>query len=298
MKMRVLHRLSTPMVARSHPWAGVLLVVAMLLLVPACSKKDEAPRVLDPDAALVVSGPTPTPPVTPTWTPEPVTPTVPPAPTQITPTPWVTANPGTPGPVMLTTTGNVYCRSGPAVYYKALAAFQPGVTLPVLGRTPSDTGYWLVKTDDGIQCWIWGKYATLSGGDPALLPVMTPPPPPPAAFIVSVSQVSTCRGEWGLTLLIENKGQLPLESIEATIMDQAKTFEYHYPLEQSHRFLWWYDCERRGGRESIPPGEEGMITVPTDGQDLRGWPLVVRVRACTENGLQGFCFERTTLLYP
>ncbi|NPA06017.1 MAG: SH3 domain-containing protein [Chloroflexi bacterium] len=296
MKMQVLRRLSTPMMARSHPWAGVVLGLAALLLLNACSK-DEATAVLDPDAALVVSGPTPTPLMTPTPTSLPVTPTAQ-GPGQATPTPEVTAQAGTEGPVMLTTTGNVYCRSGPAVYYKALAAFQPGVTLPVLGRTPSETGYWLVETEEGIRCWIWGKYATLSGGDPAQLPVMTPPPPPPAAFIVSVSRVSTCRGEWGLTLLIENKGQLPLESIEATIMDQAKTFEYHYPLEQSHRFLWWYDCERRGGRESIPPGEEGMITVPTNGQDLRGWPLVVRVRACTENGLQGYCFERTTLLYP
>ncbi|NPA26189.1 MAG: SH3 domain-containing protein [Chloroflexi bacterium] len=276
--------------------AGAFFFLIFTLAFPACSQQEEFPSATPtavPKAALVVAAPSPTP------SPSPVSPT--PRETNASAQQTGGSEPlssPTPQGLQLKTTGNVYCRSGPAVYYKAIAAFPPGTTLPVLGRTATESNYWLVQTDMGLPCWIWGKYADLTGGDPKDLPVMTPPPPPPAAFIISVDRVGSCNGTWGLTLLIQNKGLLPLESIEATVMDQAKTFEYHYPLNQSHRFVWWYNCELKGQNESIPPGGQGMITIPTDSQNLQGWPLVVRVRACTENELRGECFERTTLLFP
>jgi hypothetical protein len=94
------------------------------------------------------------------------TPTLPATPTTtITPTysvPMLKVNEGT------------NCRTGPGQEYPVLYTANAGAKLQIVGSYP---GYWIVKGSDGVACWMWGEYVSVSGSHWAV-PTMTAPPTP------------------------------------------------------------------------------------------------------------------------
>jgi len=70
------------------------------------------------------------------------------------------------------------CRSGPGRAYAYLGALLVGERTEIVARS-SIPGYWLVANPDrpGGVCWLWARYAKVSGSTDHL-PMQTPPPSP------------------------------------------------------------------------------------------------------------------------
>jgi hypothetical protein len=85
------------------------------------------------------------------------------------------------GKVTISVSMDTNCRSGPGTVYDYLGGLMVGETTEVLGRDSSGQ-FWVVRNPDipGGICWLWNKYATLTG-DTSKLPVATPPPTPTPA---------------------------------------------------------------------------------------------------------------------
>jgi uncharacterized protein YgiM (DUF1202 family) len=67
------------------------------------------------------------------------------------------------------------CRSGPGIPYSYLGVLLVGESAEVLGRN-ADWTYWIIRNPDqpGGTCWLWGRYATLSGNTGGLPVYSTP----------------------------------------------------------------------------------------------------------------------------
>ncbi len=231
-----------------------------------------APSPLPPTAVSPTA--TATPPPLPTATPQPPPPTA-------TPRPEVT----------FTATANTRCRQGPGVYYPQVGVVAAGQTVPVLARTDAVEGYWLVQLPDGRTCWAWDRYATLQG-NAAALPLATPPPAPDAAFSLFYIDAAECGANRGLTFELVNRGPVPIESAYIEIQGTS------YRVSAGLQFQWWLDCNRKGSAHTIQPGRSVWITVPTGTEDLRTRAITVYAKACTEDNLNGTCFERTLSFRP
>lgn len=87
----------------------------------------------------------------------------------------------TPTPVSLIPTVSVTtdtnCRTGPNVNYNLVTVFKIGASAEVVATYPN---YWVIEYlgGNGATCWLWDKYATVTG-DTSQLPLATPPPLPP-----------------------------------------------------------------------------------------------------------------------
>lgn len=70
------------------------------------------------------------------------------------------------------------CRTGPFRFYDHITTILEGEQVDVLGKN-DDGNYWYIvheeKAPDG--CWLWGRYAEVSG-EPDAVPLFTPPPTP------------------------------------------------------------------------------------------------------------------------
>lgn len=77
---------------------------------------------------------------------------------------------------MLTLREQTNCRSGPGQDYEILFAYVKGVKREIVGYYPQEN-YWLVKSPESStgECWVWGKYADVTGSYWAVASV-TPPP--------------------------------------------------------------------------------------------------------------------------
>lgn len=101
---------------------------------------------------------TETPSITPTETP-----TVP-------PTETLTFTPSVP---VVSVTSETNCRTGPSKYYKFIVKIEPGTRYVMTGRH-APSGYWIIRLENGTECWLWGQYA-LPEGNWASLPEYSQP---------------------------------------------------------------------------------------------------------------------------
>jgi uncharacterized protein YgiM (DUF1202 family) len=89
----------------------------------------------------------------------------------------VWSSPPTPTPsasaVTLKVSVDTNCRTGPGKPYDIVTIFRIGQTGEVIARNAAST-YWVIRNPAGSgHCWVWGKYATLTGST-ASLPVWNP----------------------------------------------------------------------------------------------------------------------------
>jgi hypothetical protein len=102
----------------------------------------------------------------------------------------------TSGPVMVSVSADTWCSKGPALIYDKVFVFKVGQTAKVIGREEFNN-YWVIEKPDNpaITCWLWGKYATLTG-DPSALPVIAPPPTPtPSAGLVTAVSITVAHAK-------------------------------------------------------------------------------------------------------
>lgn len=92
----------------------------------------------------------------------------------------VIAAEGVPGAApMISVTTNTNCRVGPGKAYELIGGLKVGETAEVVGKY-LDADYWIIFDKDiGRECWLWGRYAQVSGNTDALRIYEAPPLPTP-----------------------------------------------------------------------------------------------------------------------
>jgi hypothetical protein len=96
-----------------------------------------------------------------------------------TETPTVTLTP-TSGAATVTVSADTNCRSGPGKEYDNLGALLKNETAEIVGKN-TVTKYWIIKNPDRDgTCWLWDRYATVSGNTDAVKEVAIPPTPTPS----------------------------------------------------------------------------------------------------------------------
>ena len=83
----------------------------------------------------------------------------------VPPTITVTSSPAVP---LVSVSSETNCRTGPSVNYKLIWKANAGTKFVVVGKH-SPTNYWIIRLDDGRECWLWGQYATVEGNVSSLL---------------------------------------------------------------------------------------------------------------------------------
>ncbi len=78
---------------------------------------------------------------------------------------------------MVSVSTDTNCRTGPGNVYDRVGGLLVGETVEVLGICAGCDYYIIDNPDDSGTCWLWGRYATVTG-DLSLVPQMTPPPTP------------------------------------------------------------------------------------------------------------------------
>jgi hypothetical protein len=82
--------------------------------------------------------------------------------------------------VRLTVSIDNNCRAGPGKVYDSLAILKDDVEAIVVGKDTFNN-YWIIKnpTTGKGKCWIWGRYATVTGSTSGLPEIPVPPTPTP-----------------------------------------------------------------------------------------------------------------------
>lgn len=104
------------------------------------------------------------------------------------PTVTVTASPGVP---MVSVTVGTNCRTGPGRVYDRIGGAPVGVKFVIVGKhTPSN--YWIIRLQDGRECWLWGQHAVVEGNVNSLPELNAPPRPTPLPALGTI--LVTVRG--------------------------------------------------------------------------------------------------------
>jgi hypothetical protein len=152
----------------------ILSILLLTAILPACN----LPITLGAKSAQPSA--TPVPPARATDTPVPPTATLTPLPSN---TPTITPTPTPAVPMISATSVSVNCRFGPGTNYITEGAFNPGLSVPILGKN-SGGGWWQIQnpSDARYQCWVGDSVTTVTG-DTTSVPVAAAPQP----FVTGVS---------------------------------------------------------------------------------------------------------------
>lgn len=79
------------------------------------------------------------------------------------------------GDVTVTVSVATNCRTGPGQNFASVYGMPVGQVAKVVAKN-SYSGYWIIEIpgQNGQTCWLWGKYATISGDTASLKDVVTP----------------------------------------------------------------------------------------------------------------------------
>ena len=106
----------------------------------------------------------------------------------------ITATP-TPETPMVNVSMDTNCRKGPGTIYDYIGALLVGESAEVVGVS-TDGQYWIIKNPDRPgECWLWGRYATVTGSID-MLPKFTPPPTPTPAATATPTVTPTSEYNW------------------------------------------------------------------------------------------------------
>lgn len=175
-----------------------------------------------------------------------------------------------------------------------------GEIAEVYGRDPTGNYWYIRNPDSGLEfCWVWGKYATLTG--PALLlPVFTPPPTPTPTFTPSPTLTSTpspafkaeyagldtCNGTWWVEIKLKNKGSVPLKSGNISVRDKATDVVV---VNFADGFTNIDGCLSKSTKDTLGLGDTYLLSAPAFTYDPTGHELKVVLTLCSDTGQKGLC---------
>jgi len=131
----------------------------------------------------------------------------------------------TPEGILVSVTGNTFCRTGPGSVYDSRGIFNTDQQSEILAKDPTGSFWYIVNPDNQAEnCWIWGNYATPEGPTDQL-PVFTPPPSPTPGllFTADLYREDGVAGGVYLWFEIRNTGSVTLESVTTTVKSEYTT---------------------------------------------------------------------------
>lgn len=147
------------------------------------------------------------------------------------------------------------CRSGPGKVYDQISVLKVGQSAEVVGKKEF-YNYWIIQNPAGEgTCWLWGKYATITGNtsklDEYTIPAL-PATPNPSAPAVSVSVGTNCRTGPGKSYKIIG-GLRVGESAE--VIGKNPLLNYwiiNNPDAAGNCWLWGYYATVTGNTSDLP----------------------------------------------
>lgn len=241
---------------------------------------------------------------TPTASPEPPAATQTPSATMtalslFTPTPVFTSTSVVPSAVaQVSVSVPTNCRVGPGTAYTRVGALLVGEVAEVVGRHAT-RDYWIIRNPDrpNETCWLWGEYATLTGNT-GVLPIFTPPPTPTPSpgFTAAYNGLEVCAGTgWWVDIELENPGGISFTSLAMTVRDTTTNAVLSLYSED---FTDRDGCNETDTRDSLPAGEELLVSSPIFTSDPRGHPLRVTITLCSSPGQSGMCVTESINFTP
>ena len=294
---------------------AALLIASMACAVPAITTTPDTSRgalntaIAQTVAALTLNAPTETaspmlePTSTSTYTLEP--------PTQ-TPTETVTATlefTSTSSITLISVSIPTNCRNGPGKVYGMEGSLLVGEFAEVFGADPTNNYWYIRNPDSGAEfCWVWGKYATLTG--PTLqLPIYTPPPTPtatltplptitptqPPTFNADYVSFDTCNGQGWVHIKLKNTSAILFRSVYVSVKDKG-TGETQEQLQ--NEFSNRDGCAEKITKDVLGTGETYILSSPAFNYDLKGHEIKVTITLCSDTDLKGLCSTRGVGVIP
>ncbi len=243
--------------------------------------QDALQRTLQPSPAE-----TSTPTSTFTLEPPTLTPTI-----TLTPTPPFTPTPEIP---LISVSVSTNCRSGPGKVYDMVGALLVGQIAQIYARDPTNN-YWYIRNPDGDPefCWVWGKYATVTG--PVLLvPVFTPPPTPTATatslpspkFTAEFTGLDSCNGYWWAEVKLKNTGGIPFKSLNISVKDKVTDVVV---VNLADGFINLDNCLTKSTKDILGVGDTYITSTPAFNYNPEGHKLLTTITLCSDTGQKGTC---------
>ncbi len=197
-------------------------------------------------------------------------PTFTPGPPTSTPTPTYTPTPTVP---IIEVSLDTNCRLGPGKVYDMVGALLVGETTEILARG-SVLNYWVVDNPDypGHECWLWGKYATVSG-DTSHLPIRSAAPTPASApgvirgYVYIDGNHNGQRGDSedghisGVNLFLKG-GACPGNTTFATSSSSSADGSYSFYNVPAGKYCLWRDLNQ----QTLDPDFHSIDLAPGENQ--------------------------------
>lgn len=191
---------------------------------------------------------------------------------------------------------NTNCRLGPSRLYKIDGYLLVGTTSNVYGRDSAED-WWYIQnpTKNDRFCWVWSE-TTHVGGDPYLLPVITPSPMPKvntnycSGFSVSRARVQECDGEPVVFFRVHNNSCEALESGRVQVDDLTTGKRLFGPQTSNAPFLDSDSCSA-SNRDRLAPGQSLSIAATLNKHAKPGHYAKAVITLCTREGLGGHCYK-------
>jgi hypothetical protein len=192
------------------------------------------------------------------------------------------------------------CRVGPGNQYEQVGSLLVGETVPVYARDPT-SNFWYIQNPDSKNeyCWVWGKYATVTGLT-YILPIYTPPPTPTAtatplpSFDASYSGLVACTGWWP-EIRLKNTGEITFRSIGISLKDTVTSTSVY---NSSDGFNDNPDCTTSTSRKTLLPGRSVTVSAPGFVYNPAGHKLRATITVCSDTGQSGTCVTDTITFTP
>lgn len=207
-------------------------------------------------------------------------------------------------PIEISVTRPTHCRAGPGKSFEIVGSFLVGMKAVVLGRDVTNQFYYIpnpyVFTD---YCWVSGKYAEFTGGDPLMLPVVTSPPTPTITgtalpsvdFKLRGSGFQGCNGVFWMNIEITNESSVYFQSVQVQMQDREKNLTRTLATDD---FVAATGCDGLTVKDGVPKGAAVLVSSAKFDYNFKGHLMRAFVTVCTEDKLQGVCTTREVALNP
>ena len=214
-------------------------------------------------------------------------------------TPVFTLTPAlSPGAPQIRVSVPTNCRVGPGPGYERVGILNVDEVSEVLGRNAAGT-WWLIRNPDRSNqvCWLWGRYATVTG-DTGGLPVPTSPPlpTPDAGFDVFSEGLDSCASiGWWLDINMENLGQTTFRSVAITMLDRDTGVSV---TRRADGFTDRDGCSGSDTFDSLPPETDRVVSSPAFSYNPTGNRLRAAITLCSNTGQSGTCVTEEVNFQP
>jgi hypothetical protein len=177
-----------------------------------------------------------------------------------------------------------------------VGALLVGQVAEVAGRDYTGN-YWYIRNPNQSNgfCWLWGKYATLTGNFTAL-PMFTPPPTPTPipAFEADYAGLESCSG-WWVDLKLTNTGGVSFESISLTVRDTVTDIVVSIYTDVFNNIN---GCTDSSAKHVLNPGANRIVSAPAFTYNPSGHKLRATITLCSRDGQNGTCITESIKFTP